>query len=203
MDDMSRKQTSSLRGYLTVGLFGLGSLTIVFLYFNWGIWRSKSRELLGVELPLTTVYSTDLSDRGREAGYFVVVYRLPEDTQTRLDEHAIDLSEYPMFSAGFERDNYKRVNWAKGFPRNEIEEHIFNYFKHDVHEAPLPTLEEISDDTQAAYVANDLLQLPETLCGGWYKYGTQDSSGHIWMPHFYFYLMNIEHQTLIMFALDT
>ena len=203
MDNMKKKTSSSFRGCLTAGLCVAGFLTIAFLFFNWGIWRSKSYELLGVELPLKTVYRTDVSGRGRDAGYFVVVYLLPEDIQARLDEHAIKLSEYPMFAAAFERDNYKRINWAHGFPRNDIEEHIFGFFKEDVHETPMPTLERISDDSTAACMANHLLQLPKTVCGGWYKYGRRDSSGHIWIPDFYFYVMNIEKRALIMLALST
>jgi hypothetical protein len=201
---MTEKTTPSrLRSFLGAGLCAVAFLALAFLYFNWGIWRSKSYELLGVELPLETVYRTDLSGRGREAGYFVVVYRLPADTQKQLDAHAIDLAQYPMFCAGFERDDYKRVNWAHGFPRNDIEEHIFNFFKKGTPATEPPPIEHIASDNDAELLANYLLHVPQTVCGGWYKDGTRESSGHIWMPHFHFYVMNIERRTLIMFGRDT
>lgn len=193
-----------LRGCLGVTLCAVAFLALVFLYFNWGIWRSKSYVLLGVDLPIETVYRTDLSGRqGRDAGYFVVVYQLPADTQEQLEEREIDLAQYPMFRAGFERDGYKRVKWTKDFPRNNIEKHIFSHFRRDAAETEPPRIQHINSDEDAELLANHLLQSPRTMCGGWYNHKSGYMPGHIWIPSFYFYVMNMERQTLIMFALDT
>jgi len=174
-------------------------LSIVFLYYNWGLWRPLSYELTGVEFPLEQVYMTDISDRGREAGYYITVYRVPDDIQQRLLGAHIELSEYPIFVAGLERDGYKRINWALGFPRNMIEKHIFQFFEQDIEGVSVPALEAIVNDDAAECLANHLLKLPNTYCCGWYKQDTPTDG--ICLGGLFFYVLNLEKSILIKFGL--
>jgi len=199
------KDTKSPRlglGCMVAALAALLS-TVVFMYFNWGFWRSKAYELTGVDFPLDEVYRTDLSGRGRDAGFFVVVYRLPNNIANLLRENDIDLSLYPMFVAGFERDDYRRITWTKDFPRNEVEEEIFRYFAQQDRMSGDGGLDGINSDEDAIDLANALIQETDTLYGGWHKYGRRYANGDVWIPDFCFYLMNIEGRALIMFWLQT
>lgn len=110
---------------------GVGFLLFLFigiaLFFNWGIWRSTSYELMGLECDLKVIYKTDVSTRVRGEGYFITVYQLPDDINAKLTHNNIELSEYPMFS-GLEHNGYKRIKWANGFPKNYVERMLFDFF---------------------------------------------------------------------------
>ena len=152
--------------------------------------KSRSQELLGVEAQFKTIYRTDTSDRGREAGAYVVVYELPEDTQELLDANKIDLTQYPMPWG----DRFKCMNWAKGSPRNDAEKQIIERIKQDETDTAMPVTKEIVDDESAELAAIHLLKLPGTMCGGWYREGLTD---------YYYYVLNVEKRMLIMFGLQT
>jgi len=103
----------------------LGAMTVVFvgvvLYFEWGFWRSTSYILFGVEVPLRKVYRTEfLSEGNVPSGLCAVVYELPGNMNHVLDEHGIDLRNFPSFDAGFERDGYTRTTWVRVSPEAKL-----------------------------------------------------------------------------------
>jgi len=164
--------------------------------------KSMAADLTGVDFPINQIYQTDVSDRGREWGFYIRVFELPDNLTELLDKNGVNLKEHPASKAGLENDHYTRITWTDDFPRNEVEENIFSFFrKSDA--AASPGLQGIKSDEDAINLANTLIENKETLYAGWYKYGTKDESGNIWMPNFFFYLMNLEQKTLIMFGLDT
>lgn len=195
------KKLRSIRNGLLIGLSIIAFFIIIALFTNWGIWRSLSYELTGIEFPLKIIYRQDTSNRGRELGFWVEVYQLPEHIQALLNEKRINLKEYPMFS-GLEMDRYKRITWSHGFPRNDIENCIYVFFKKDISKSPMPTVESISNIEDAKDLANHLLRCPDTLCGGWYKGAKSDEHG-VMITRYFFYIINIEKKVLIKFGLDT
>jgi len=181
-------------------------LIVTFIYHNWGFWRSKTYELTGKEFPLERIYATDISNRGREAGLFIRIYKLPENINSLLSTPNYDLSQYPILVAGFERDNYTRINWKKKFPTDKIDEYI-NGMIHSSHEKSDSAILsddhfKINNDAQAVQLLDYLKGQPDTYYCGWYKDG-QEFHGTIFIPHFYFYVINPTQRLLIMFGLDT
>lgn len=158
--------------------------------------------MTGIDFPLNQFYQSDVSDRVRESGFYIRVFELPENLTERLDKNSVTLKEHPASKAGLGSDHYTRITWTDDFPRNEVEEIIFSFFrKSEV--AASSGLQGIKSDEDAIDLANTLIEDKDTLYAGWCKYGTKDESGNIWMPNFFFYLMNLELKTLIMFGLDT
>jgi len=167
---------------------------------NWGIWRSLSYELTGVEFPIKKIYLTDTSNCGREFGFWVEVYQLPEHLQTLLDEKRIELKDYPMFS-GLKWDGYTRITWTHEFPGNDAEQSIYDAIRKGVDPTHMPTVESVSDNESAKELACHLLKQQGTLCGGWYK--NRGQKNEAWVTDYFFYIINIEKRTLIMFGLNT
>ncbi|MEA4862995.1 MAG: hypothetical protein VB042_06770 [Victivallaceae bacterium] len=203
-NNISTKRLSSHKGrfsgcFLAVAI-GLAFFIILAVFFNWGIWRSLPYELTGVEFPIKEVYRTETSDRGRDLGFWVVVYQLPENLQTLINEEKIDLKDYPMFS-GLKWDGYTRIKWTHEFPRNDAEKSIYDDIIEDIDLAHVQTVEMVSDDKSAKALANYLLNQPDTLYGGWYK--IIGRKNEVWIPHYFFYIINIKKQILIMFGMDT
>ncbi len=126
---------------------------------------------------------------------------LLESLTERLDKNSVTLKEHPASKAGLESDHYTRITWTDDFPRNEVEEIIFSFFRKSKVAASSGLQGVKSDD--AINLENALIEGKDTLYAGWYKYGTKDESNNIWMPNFFFYLMNLELKTLIIFGLDT
>jgi len=164
--------------------------------------KSMAADLTGVDFPINQIYQTDVSERGREWGFYIRVFELPDIISGLLDKSSVNLKEHPASKAGLENDHYTRITWTDDFPRNDVEENIFSFFRKS-QAAASPGLQGIKSDEDAINLANVLVENKETLYAGWYKYGTKDESGNIWMPNFFFYLMNLEQKTLIMFGLDT
>lgn len=163
---------------------------------------SRASDLTGIDFPINQIYQTDVSDRGREWGFYIRVFELPDNVTELLDKNSVNMKEHPASKPGLESDHYTRITWTDDFPRNVVEENIFSFFrKSDT--AVLSTLQGIKSDEDAINLANALIEDRDTLYAGWYKYGTRDESGNIWMPNFFFYLMNLEQKALIMFGLDT
>lgn len=181
-------------------LIAIAGLFVFALICNWGIWRSTSSELTGIEFPVRQVYRTDTSGRGRDVGFFVVVYVLPDDVAQLLEQNRIDLSQHPRFD-GLEFDGYTRVNWTRGFPRDAVESEIYRHFQ-DSPPAAVP-FQSINSDHAAEQLANSLLKEPDTLCAGWYKRSRQPGVSDPCIPHFYWYVLNVRLHALIMFGLDT
>ena len=186
---------------MAVALAAVAGFLALLLWLNWGIWRSTAYRLTGVDFPLRETYRTDISERGREAGFFVVVCQLPDDVVDQLGQRGIKLSRYPMLDGLETGDGYTRVNWTNTFPRNDIEQEVFRHFKREVIVLNRIDPRDVRSDDDAIRLANSLIRDPNTLYAGWYK--DKSSSGNIWIPHFYFYLLNLEQRTLIMFGLDT
>ena len=183
--------------FLFLGAFGLVT--------SWGIWRTRSCKLTGVEFPLHEIYATDLSGRGRDAGFYIRVYRLPADIRARLSGPGYDLSDYPLFS-GSELGDFTRIKWKNEFPTNEIETHLASYLRRDDMDiepgAPHEEDFDVKSDADAIRLARRLLEHPDTWYAAWYKSRKTDD-GTIWMPDFYFYVMNLEHRLLFLFAMQT
>ena len=187
---------------IALGMVVLTCVASVIINLPWDK-RSRASDLTGIDFPLHEIYNTDVSGMGREWGFFVRVFELPDNIKELLDKNMVDLKKQPAYRAGLETDHYTRITWTNNFPRNEVEDNIFSYFRKSEANAASPGLQGIKSDEDAINLANVLIEDKGTLYAGWYKYGTKDESGNIWMPHFYFYLMNLEHKTLIMFGLDT
>lgn len=200
----NKKSSSSSKrrftGCLLAGIIGFALFSMFVVCMNWGIWRSVSYELTGVEFPIKEIYRTDTSNCGRELGFWVEVYQLPEHLQTLLDEKKIDLKDYPMFSC-LKWDGYTRITWTHEFPRNDVEKSIYDSIQKDIDPTHMPTVKNISDDKSAKELASHLLKQHGTLCGGWYRNRGQKSE--VWVTDYFFYIINIEKRTLIMFGLDT
>ncbi len=188
------------KGCLLAGAIVLTFFTALTVFLNWGIFRSLSYSLTGVEFPTEIVYRTDTSNRGRELGFWVEVYRLPENLQDLLNEKKIDLNDYPMFS-GLKWDGYTRVMWTGEFPRNDAEKTIYDSIKKDIDPTHVPTLESVSDDQSAKDLAGCLLNDRNTLWGGWYK--SHKGPDGVMVSDYFIYILNIEKRTLIMFGRDT
>lgn len=188
------------KGCFLAGAGGFIVFASLLVFFNWGIFRSISYSLTGVEFPIKGVYRTDTSNCGRELGFWVEVYRLPENLQDLLNEKKIDLKDYPMFS-GLKWDGYTRVMWTREFPQNEAEKHIYDSIKKDIDPTHVPMLESVSDDQSAKDFAGCLLNDRNTLWGGWYKSHKWPGGGMV--SDYFIYILNIEKRTLIMFGRDT
>lgn len=203
-NNANKKSSSSKKGCLKrcllAGVIGLAFFTILAVFLNWGIWRSLPYRLTGVEFPIKKVYRSDTSNRGRELGSWVEVYQLPENLQTILNGKKIDLKDYPMFS-GLKWDGYTRITWTHEFPGNDAEKFIYDSIKKDIDPSHVPTVESVSDYESAKNLAGHLLKHHGSLCGGWYK--NRGRENEVWITDYYFYIINIEKRTLIMFGLDT
>jgi hypothetical protein len=167
---------------------------------HWGIWHSLPYRLTGVEFPIKKVYRTDTSNRGRELGFWIEVYQLPEHLQDLLLEKKIDLKDYPRFSS-LKWDGYTRITWTHEFPRNDAEKSIYDSIKKDIDPTLMPTVERVSDDKSAEELAGHLFKHHGTLYGGWYK--NRGRGKEIWITDYFFYIINIEKRTLIMVGRDT
>jgi len=187
--------------YLAAGMVAVASFVLMSINKPRAS-KSTAYDLTGIDFPINQIYQSDVSERGREWGFYIRVFELPDNIKELLDKNSVNLKEHPASKAGLENDHYTRITWTDDFPRNEVEENIFSFFRKS--EAVASSgLQGIKSDEDAINFANALVEDNATLYAGWYKYGTKDESGNIWMPNFFFYLMNLEQKTLIMFGLDT
>ena len=184
----------SLAGLIV--LFYVGILIVL----DWGWWRSESYSLLGVEAPFEMIYASDLSNIGREGGYYVLVYKLPENIEELLEEKKSILSEYPLFSNYQRGRRFKRFKWSKELSENSKVKRTFNFNDKDVTELPVMSLAGVKNDIDAEQLGRQLLQLPSTLCACWVKY--QSGGDYESLSSYQLFVLNIKERVLIRFGLN-
>jgi hypothetical protein len=177
-----------------------GFLCFIFI-LNWGIWRSTAYSLTGIEFPLKLIYETDTSNCGRDLGFVATVYQLPDDIEKLITKQNINLQAYPMF-CGLFFDKYTRYKWHSKFPTDEVEQQVYSTFKTPEDLGHIVKAGQVTKNSEAMLLAGYLLKQPGTLCGGWYKIRGKVEND-LWIPDYFFYIMNLKHKVLIKFILDT
>ena len=133
---------------IALGMVVLTYVASVIINLPWDK-RSRASDLTGIDFPLHEIYNTDVSGMGREWGFFVRVFELPDNIKELLDKNMVDLKKQPAYRAGLETDHYTRITWTNNFPRNEVEDNIFSYFRKSEANAASPGLQGIKSDEDA------------------------------------------------------